>query len=57
MENYNKANGSEEKMGYFWWIACLIALNSEDSVLVVGVLGVMSKKIKKHTLNFEAKSW
>lgn len=35
----------------------MIALNREEAIWVVNGLGVASQKIKKHTLNFKAKSW
>lgn len=48
--------GSEDKIIHFRWIENLIAINKVETPWVVGCPGVVSQDIKKHSLNFKAKS-
>lgn len=46
----------EDKRRHFRWIVGFIILNVEEASWVVGGLGVVLKKIEKHTNNLEAKA-
>lgn len=49
--------GLNDKIMIFRWIGEHISSKGENTILVVGGLGVVSQKIKKSTFNFKGKAW